>query len=267
MPSISGPIDKMIASYTHIVHYSFVAGDNVVSLNEYLGHKIKIDYLHKILCVSCGKLTKKSFGQGFCYNCFVSAPDNAECIIHPEQCRAHLGLGRDPEWEERNHNQPHHVYLSYTSNVKVGVTRNTQIPIRWIDQGATQAIVIANVPYRYLAGVMEVTLKEKFNDKTNWKRMLLNDGNNDIDLISFRDDIYNSIDEAFEPYMDSSSLPMHIKYPMLVQPTNIENLSLEKQSIVEGVLTGIKGQYLIINNKQVINIRTFSGYYVQLDIL
>ena len=115
---------------------------------------------------------KKPSGHGFCYPCFSDAPENSPCIIRPELCEGHLGLGRDVAWEEEHHNQPHVVYLSFTGAVKVGVTRDPQVPTRWIDQGATMAVVIARVPYRQLAGKIEVHLKNHFSDKTNWRNMI-----------------------------------------------------------------------------------------------
>src|SRR5690554_2826808 len=171
-----------------LVHYQFVLYDSSrkestqFSANELIGKQISIHFTHNIFCKKCGNKTKTSFNQGFCYDCFKNAPESAECIIRPELCRAHLGEGRDVEWEERNHNQPHIVYLAASDVVKVGVTRGTQIPTRWIDQGANEAIKLAETPNRYLAGVLEVALKSEFTDKTNWRKMLRNEVDESIDL-------------------------------------------------------------------------------------
>ncbi len=125
-----------------------------------------------LTCASCGKRVKKFYGQGFCFPCLQSAPEAAECIIRPELCRAHLGEGRDPDWERAHHMTEHAIYLSYTGGVKVGITRSTQVPVRWIDQGAVSALIIARVPYRQLSGLIEVDLKRLFADRTNWRAML-----------------------------------------------------------------------------------------------
>ena len=52
---------------------------------------------------------------------------------------------RDYDWEMAHHMQPHVVYLSKTAGIKVGVTRETQIPYRWIDQGAVEALILAKL--------------------------------------------------------------------------------------------------------------------------
>src|SRR5688572_27966152 len=148
MSEYLGNISKMKTQLNDIVEYSLVLGDDRVGMNALLDQSISLTHTGRIFCVSCGKQTKKSFGQGFCYPCFMNSPDNAECIIKPELCRAHLGEGRDVEWEKNHHLQPHYVYLALSNEVKVGVTRNTQVPTRWIDQGASAAIIIAEVPYR-----------------------------------------------------------------------------------------------------------------------
>ena len=178
-----GDLKKMAVQLTDPISYSLVLKDDVVLLNELLGEHITLNWTGIIHCQKCGVITKKSFGEGFCYKCFISAPEAAECIIRPELCRAHLGEGRDPEWEERNHNQPHVVYLALSNAVKVGITRKTQVPTRWIDQGASSAIILAETPNRYLAGTIEVALKDFYTDKTNWQRMLKNDVDLSVDLV------------------------------------------------------------------------------------
>jgi hypothetical protein len=63
--------------------------------------------------------------------------------------------------------QPHIVYL-----VKRGKSRGdskTQVPTRWIDQGAIEAVSIVEVPNRYLAGITEVALNY-YADKTNGEK-------------------------------------------------------------------------------------------------
>ena len=157
--SFSGNLSKMKTSLGSEVEYTLVLGDDSIEMNDFIGASIHLSFNGRINCVSCGNLTKKAFGQGFCYSCFINSPMNAECIIRPELCEAHLGKGRDVEWEIKHHLQPHYVYLAMTSKVKVGVTRGDQIPTRWIDQGAWKALPIARTENRHEAGVIEVALK------------------------------------------------------------------------------------------------------------
>jgi SAM-dependent methyltransferase len=162
---MKGQLHKMRVSQDSPIKY-FLELDTTFCMNDYIGKSITLSWSGVIQCVSCQKVTKSSFGQGFCYTCFTQSASAAECIIRPELCRAHLGEGRDIAWEEANHNQPHVVYLAQSDIVKVGVTRETQIPTRWIDQGAVAAIKVAETPNRYLAGVLEVALKDHFSDIT-----------------------------------------------------------------------------------------------------
>ena len=175
-------LSKMKTQLQEPIEYILQTPEASISINGLLNKKIRLQWQGIISCRKCEKKTKKSFGEGFCYNCFISAPEASPCILKPELCEAHLGKGRDIEYEEKNHNQPHIVYLAATDKVKVGVTRETQVPTRWIDQGAYQTIVLARTPNRYLAGVIEVALKAVYSDKTNWRSMLKNIINDSIDL-------------------------------------------------------------------------------------
>ena len=236
----------------------------LLPLNDYLGHSIEIAFLGKIHCVVCGRKTNKSFSQGFCYPCFRDAPENSECIIHPERCQGHLGGGRDPEWEAVHHVKPHIVYLSQTSGIKVGVTRNDQIPTRWIDQGAIQACVIARTPYRQLAGAIEVALKAHFKDKTSWQAMLK--GKHEaVEILPFRDEAHSALPSEFQEYLvQEDSVPLN--FPMLDFPTKVQSTKLDKAPLISGTLTGIKAQYLLLDNYKVINLRNHSGYLVRISL-
>ena len=48
-------------------------------------------------------------------------------------------------------------------------------------------------------------------------------------------------------------------YPVLEYPTKIKSLNLDKTPLISGLLLGIKGQYLILDNG-VINLRKYAGY-------
>ncbi len=259
-----GNLSKMSAQLGNQIEYYLKLSEKV-HMNEYIGKSIRLEWNGQINCCSCGKITKKSFGQGFCYTCFISAPESAECILRPELCRAHLGEGRDPEWEEKHHNQPHIVYLAASSAVKVGITRVQQIPTRWIDQGATSAIRLAEVPNRYEAGRIEIALKEFFTDKTHWQKMLKNDIDESIDLVEEKWSLEEHLPNDILDYFSENDEIIDLNYPVLEYPSKVKSRSFEKTPIVEGVLKGIKGQYLIFEGGEVFNVRTHTGYYVEIN--
>jgi hypothetical protein len=261
----AGNLKKMKSRLAEPVEYTLELNDALINMNELIGHKVRLHFTGQINCKVCGRLTKKSFAQGFCYPCFLKAPENSECIIKPELCRAHLGEGRDPEWEKENHLQPHIVYLALSSDVKIGVTRKDQVPTRWIDQGAWKAIPLAEVPYRYLAGVLEVEMKQHMTDKTNWQRMLKNMVADNVVLEDEKEKIKELVPQEHQQYLTDDSLVTEIHYPVEKYPTKVKAINLDKDPDYEGTLTGIKGQYLIFEGGQVINIRKYTGYFIEME--
>lgn len=247
------------------VRYHSEFDKTTICFNDYLGKYLEIHWLGEIFCIGCGRKTNKSFMQGYCYPCMVNSPETAECIIRPELCRAHLGEGRDPQWEIDHHNQPHAVYLAVSSGLKVGITRHTQIPTRWIDQGASRAIILAEVPNRYLSGCIEVALKDHLSDRTQWQRMLKNEIA-DVDLLSAKKEIESLIPEELSPYLSSSEDVVEFQYPVIDYPTKVTSLNLDKTPDIGGTLTGIKGQYLMFDERYVINMRKYSGYAVTIQV-
>lgn len=261
----TGPLDKMKTHLGQSVEYTLQLGTDAIAMNDLLGTKITLRHTGKISCVNCGRITKKAFGQGFCYPCFMNSAENSECIVRPELCRGHLGEGRDVEWEKSHHVQPHYVYLALSNAVKVGVTRATQVPYRWMDQGASQGILLAEVPYRQLAGVIEVELKKYLSDKTNWQRMLKNEIAADVDLKERKYAAADLLPEELKQYLCINDTITEIRYPVLRFPEKVKSVSLEKQPEISGVLTGIKGQYLLFEGGMVSNIRNQSGYEVEFE--
>lgn len=259
-----GNLHKMRASLGDPIQYRMPFKEEL-NMNDFIGKEITLEFTGVINCTSCNKVTKKSFGQGFCYNCFISAPESAECILRPELCRAHLGEGRDPEWEEKHHNQPHIVYLAASSAVKVGITRETQVPTRWIDQGASSAIRLAEVPNRYEAGRIEVALKEFFTDKTSWQRMLKNEVDESIDLEEEKWSLEDQLPADIIEFFSENDEIIELNFPVEEYPEKVKSLSFDKTPTVSGVLKGIKGQYLIFEGGQVLNIRKHTGYYVKIS--
>lgn len=260
-----GNLRKMRTTLADPVQYFLSMNDELVSVNSLLDQTVILKFEGRINCINCGRLTKKSFGQGFCYPCFMKSPQNSECIIRPELCRAHLGEGRDPEWEKEHHLKPHIVYLAQTDVVKVGVTRNTQVPTRWIDQGAWKAVPIAKVPYRYLAGAIEVSLKACFTDKTNWRKMLKDETDDDLDLAAFQQEVIEQLPAELEQYYIADRPITEIHYPVLTYPNKVKSVLLDKQPELTGRLTGIRGQYLLFGDGRVFNVRNHSGYYVYIS--
>lgn len=260
----TGNLLKMRTQFGSPIQYTLHLGDTDILMNELIGQKITFTYENQINCVNCGRKTPKSFAQGFCYPCFANSAENSECIINPELCRGHLGEGRDPEWELANHVQPHTVYLAKSSDIKVGVTRDTQVPTRWIDQGASQAIILAKTNNRYEAGMIETLLKPHITDKTNWQRMLKNQIT-DKSLIEAKGNLYNLLPEIWQKFVVPTSEIIDLEYPVLRYPEKVISTNFEKSPILTGVLSGIKGQYLLFEDNNVINIRNQGGYLVSLE--
>lgn len=257
-------LEKMRTNYNHPIDYFLLTEKEEIHLNNKIGSQLRLNFNGEIYCVNCDRKTKKAFGQGFCYPCFMNSPENAECIIRPELCKGHLGEGRDPEWEKTHHVQPHTVYLALSSGIKVGVTRDTQIPTRWIDQGASKAIVLAEVPYRQLAGAIEVDLKNFMGDKTNWQAMLKNIVS-PLDLLEEKTKAGNNLTESLKQYLTINSKIVELIYPVEQYPVKVTSINLEKNPNYEGVLKGIKGQYLIFENGVVFNVRNHSGYKIEMS--
>jgi Protein of unknown function (DUF2797) len=263
----SGNLGKMHVHHTDPVTYDLELGEQTLRINDVIGKQIRLSYGGRINCVNCGKITKKAFGEGYCYPCFISAPSNAECVIRPELCEGHLGKGRDPEWEEAKHNQPHVVYLALTSGIKVGVTRVANIPDRWIDQGAWKVVRLAETPYRRLAGEIEVFLKDFVTDKTNWQRMLKNEMDIEADILAEKEALLNELPEELGQYYAESDEVLEFNYPIVHYPKKVTSMNFDKTPEVSGQLEGIRGQYLIFANGEVLNIRKFSGYWVEVEVL
>tara|TARA_S200000501_G_C20822782_1_gene743630 strand:- start:1287 stop:1868 length:582 start_codon:yes stop_codon:yes gene_type:complete len=191
---------------------------------------------------------------------------SGDWVMKPELSKAHLDIqDRDLEYEKKIQLQDHIVYLSKTSGIKVGVTRSNNKTTRWIDQGAIEAIELIEVPNRYLAGIAEVKLKERFSDKTNWRKMLTNnieDGN----IIDIKDDALDILGDEFKDYFKKDSRIEKFNYYREIQIDSVKSASLKKTDTIEGRLIGIKGQYLIFEDSTVFNVRSNEGYKVDITI-
>ena len=259
-----GVLKKMKTEYLEQVQYYLDMQSDFLHMNQLLNSQITLSFL-KYQCLQC-ELEKPIYRQGFCKSCFFETPNAGDWIMKPELSKAHLGIeDRDLDYEKSVQLQPHIVYLANSSNVKVGVTRKQQIPTRWIDQGAHEAIEILEVPNRYLAGITEVALKEHVADKTNWRKMLQNDCK-DEDLVSWRDQLKKYIPSEVLPYFIENNQETQIHFPVLKYPEKPKSLSLEKEKTFTGKLMGVKGQYLIFEDETVFNIRGNEGLVVAIEI-
>jgi hypothetical protein len=261
--ALSGNLRKMQTHLADVAHYTLMLDDVAIDMNAKIGETIRLTFDGIINCIACGRETKKSFGQGFCYPCFRDAPEASECIIRPELCRAHEGEARDMEWAERHCLVEQIVYLARSSAIKVGITRASQMPTRWIDQGATDAIVFARVPNRYTAGLVEVAMKKHLTDRTNWQRMLKNEVI-DADLVATKASLVDVLDADLRRYVDADDTVCAIDYPVERYPEKVKSTGFDKQAEIEGRLAGIKGQYLIFDDNRVLNIRKHNGYRISL---
>jgi hypothetical protein len=260
-------LSKMRTEHSSPIKYFLKLGEEEVLMNSLISQEINISFTGIINCVACGRKIKKAFGQGFCYPCFINSPLNSECIIRPELCLAHEGKGRDPEWEEKNHKQPHIVYIALTSGIKVGVTRTDQVPTRWIDQGAWKAIKFARTPYRQIAGLIETQLKNHLSDKTNWQKMLKNDMDHAVDLLAEKIRVSELLSPEFKEYfLDDDNEIYTFEYPVTTYPDKIKSINLDKEPSFQSQLNGIRGQYLILSDNRVINLRKYSGYEIILSV-
>ena len=271
----SGKLRKMLTQLSTQVHYQLPIGEERVDLNPLIGSHLAFEFTGTINCVACSRKTSKSFNQGHCFPCFRKLAACDICIMSPEKCHFDQGTCREPDWAENNCFVDHIVYLANTSGIKVGITRHSQVPTRWMDQGATQAQPIARVRHRQLSGLLETSLANHVKDKTAWQTMLKGDGER-VSLEEKRqllmdlcaDDI-SSLQDRFglqaitllegEPTVD-------ITYPVMEFPTKVKAHNFDKTPRVEGRLMGIKGQYLIFDTG-VLNIRKFGGYHVHLETM
>ncbi|MEZ4841849.1 MAG: DUF2797 domain-containing protein [Flavobacteriaceae bacterium] len=260
-----GVLQKMATENGHPVQYYLILENDFVNLNQLLNRTLELSFL-KYECLNC-HLDKPIYRQGFCKSCFFEVPQAADWVMRPELSTAHLGKEeRDLEFEKRMQLQPHVVYLANSSSLKVGVTRKSQIPTRWIDQGAHEAIEIVEVPNRYLAGITEVALKDHVSDKTNWRKMVTNDVE-DVDLIKEKERLADFIpNEVKEYFLENNSNETNIDFPVIQYPQKITSLNLDKTPTYKGVLKGMKGQYLIFEDGTVFNVRGSEGYYISLSV-
>lgn len=271
---MQGNILKMQGSLpgdtTQPVQYQLPLGHELLPMNKHIGHRIRLVYQNEINCIACGRKTSKSFNQGYCYPCFRSLAACDMCIMKPETCHYAKGTCREPQWGEAHCFRPHYVYLANSSGIKVGITRETQIPTRWIDQGASQALPVFRVASRMQSGLLEMVLKQHVSDRTDWRKMLKAEAE-PLDLAAIRDELLASCEDEIEDIRQQQGDGeieaveadiVSIVFPVRQYPEKVKSLNFDKQPQIEGQLLGIKGQYLILDSG-VLNIRKFAGYNIE----
>lgn len=246
------------------VEYRLSLDREEIPLNPWLGGSLTLRFLGTIICIACGRKTKKSYSQGYCFPCARDLPENAMCAVRPETCVHDQGGPADQEFYRTHCNIEHIVYLSLTSGAKVGVTRHFNVPGRWIDQGAVRALVIARVPRRILSGKMEVAVAGHMADKTNWRKMLKGEVE-PVDLLELREQIAAWVPKELCQYLVKDEAAEAFTYPVLAVPEKITSHNLDKTPEFSDRLTGIKGQYLLFD-KRVINLRKYAGYEVEFSL-
>jgi hypothetical protein len=268
--TLVGDLRKMRVEAADPVLYALPVGDETVAMNALLGRSVGLRFTGNIHCVACGRKTNKTFNQGHCFPCLRKLASCDDCIVRPERCHFHLGTCREPAWGEANCLRPHVVYLANSSGVKIGITRESQVPTRWIDQGAIQALPVARVASRRLSGLMEVAFKAHVADRTDWRRMLKGEPEH-VDLAGTRNGLLEQCGDALanvtdehdpaDPEFIADAEVRAFRYPVLEYPAKVASINLDKNPELEGTLMGIKGQYLIFDTG-VINIRKYGGYEI-----
>ena len=253
---------KMKTQLGEVVEYHLPTDDGDVSINEYVGSSFTIKFLGKINCVACDKVISKTYGGGYCYDCLQSLPECDMCMVKPELCHYERGTCRNPAWGEAHCFDSHSVYMARSSGVKVGITREKPTAIRWMDQGAVEAMVIAEVPDRKTSGLIEVALAEHIPDKTDFRKMLRGETSSE-NLKELFENIKKYVPKHLQQYLIENPDPVSIKYPLPTPPDKIKVSKLDTSPEVGGVLKGVKGQYLVFE-ESVFNMRAHSGYRVEI---
>jgi hypothetical protein len=263
---LSDTLKKMDTKLNEVVQYTLDINGVIHNMNNYIGQQLKITWSGVVIC-SCGKRMSTFYRKsGYCYKCYWESPRASQSIFKPELCTAHLGIEeRDLKWEREFQIAPHYVYLANSSGLKVGITRSSQGVTRWMDQGASQAILLAKVPNRRFSGDIEVALKYFLSDVTNWRKMLSGTPE-PVDLVKVKEELSEHVPEELKKYILLDNTVTGIKYPVTKYPTKIKSVKLERNPILEGRLLGIKGQYLLLNEDRVFNIRSHEGFISEFSV-
>jgi len=272
-----GQLSKMAVTLPEnkgAVDYQLILSEQRIAMTPLIGQQITLKFEGEIHCQACDRHIKKSYSGGYCFPCSQSLAQCDLCIMKPETCHYAAGTCREPEWGETFCMQDHIVYLANSSGIKVGITRSNQIPTRWIDQGAGQALPIFRVKTRLQSGLVEVVFKTRVSDRTDWRKMLKGQAEHQ-DLMAIRDQLMLECNDEIallqQQFGDGAIVALDdqavvdITYPIIQYPEKVKSLNLDKTPEVSGILQGIKGQYLIFDTG-VINIRKYTGYNITMVV-
>ena len=269
----SGVVQKMHVEAQDTVSYTLVDAaldatePQRLDMNERIGARLTLRFDGHKSCVLCGRSVRKLYNQGACYPCLTTRPETDGCIVRPHECHFFEPDNpcRDEEFAFSRCFQPHVLYVALTSGPKVGITRQTQVPIRWMDQGATEAIIVARMGSRREIGLAEHALAREFADRTDWRRMLRGEATG-VSLSAFADQVSARLTELGlgAPLPSSEQEHHRFSYPSSGAPDPLVSLKLDKTPELEGELLGIKGQYLLFDTG-VINLRSHSGFHVVIE--
>lgn len=240
------------------VEYTLQVGEAPIPLNPLIGGWVRFAYQGEKRCIHCNRKSNKLFNNGYCWPCFQKLACNDICQVRPNLC--HYETCREQAWGDAHCMIPTFVYLAKSSDVKVGITRN--LPGRWLDQGAVEAVPIALVPTRKMAGDLELFLSQQMPDKTNWRKMLKGEVT-ETPILAVRERVMAAIPEEYRGYLLSEEQVRSFRYPVTEPPVKITSHDIEKAP-AEGLLVGIKGSYLILSTG-VLNIPKFTGFLVSFE--
>jgi hypothetical protein len=269
-----GFFKKMQVVHDSPIQYFLGDANTNICFNTLIGQEIELKWTNKIFCQGCGMVLKKSFQQGYCFPCTRKLACCDLCVLKPDLCHYSKGTCREPAWGEAHCMVDHIVYLANSGGIKVGLSRHSQLPTRFIDQGAEQACVIYRVANRRLAGLIESVIAGKISDRTDWRKML-RFSSDYIDLWEYWKELSKelslNLDSLFENYghqIEKCAEPnlYSLSYPISVYPEKIKSLSLDKMQVIRARLNGIKGQYLLLDLGQ-FNVRKHTGYEVEVSIV
>lgn len=261
-------VRELEPSLAETVDYQIRLANLSIPINEWIGQCVKIQFTGEKRCIACGRAANKLFQNGYCFPCVRSLAECDLCIVKPHECHHHLGTCRDNSFAEKNCMIPHYVYLAWSSGFKVGLTRKGRQIKRWMDQGATQAILVAEVPTRRQAGELEMEIAKHMKDKTDWRKMLREEQSPDRSIQDLRQEVISRLGEDFLEYIiPDEVLATTICYPREVSfQVNLKSANLDKDNEFSGTLRGIKGQYLLFD-EGVFNVKKHAGYQVQIERL
>jgi hypothetical protein len=265
----SGVLRMMQIVPARPVEYTLQLDGDPIPLSDLLGRRLSIRFDGKITCQNCGSLTRKSYGDGYCYRCFTTLARCDLCVVSPDRCHYAAGTCREPAWGESFCMQPHLVYLANSAGAKVGITKPENLPWRWLDQGATQAAVIMRTQSRFQAGCVEAALARYVSDRTDWRELIGRDAA-EIDLpelaARLRRDAAKELELLESRFAGALSwsaeaVPERFEYPVMAYASPANGLSLTAGGEIVGTLLGIKGQYLMFDSG-VFNVRRHTSYHV-----